>query len=192
MTSTTITELSQLDLTKSYTYADYLEWNIEERLELINGKVYMLHYPMRLHQKTLINLLKKFHRTLNNDCEMYFAPFDVRFPDQNGNIKTVVQPDLCVICDQEKLDDRGCLGAPDLVVEILSPGNSKREMKYKFELYQENGVAEYWVVRPEEKNIQIFVLENGRYIGLAPITEGDIAASTRFPDLRFSTETLFD
>lgn len=194
MTSTTITELSQLDLTKSYTYADYLMWHLKERVELIKGKIMaMSPAPARMHQKILRKINREFDLHFSeHKCEVYFAPFDVRFPDQNGNIKTVVQPDLCVICDQEKLDDRGCLGAPDLVVEILSPGNSKREMKYKFELYQENGVSEYWVVRPEEKNIQIFVLENGKYIGLAPITEGDMAASTRFPDLRFSTETLFD
>ena len=188
-----ITRLSQLDFNSTYSYEDYLTWDFEERVELINGKIVEIPYPMRLHQKALINIVRQFHHCLDtSSCEMYFAPFDVRFPNANGKIKTVVQPDLCVICDQEKLDDRGCLGAPDFVVEILSPGNSKREMKDKFELYQENGVAEYWVVRPEEKNIQIFVLENGKYIGLAPITEGDIAVSTRFPELRFSTETLFD
>lgn len=191
---TTITKLSQLDLNKSYTYADYLMWQLKERVELIKGKIMaMSPAPARMHQK----ILRKINRAFDSHfaehlCEVYFAPFDVRLPDEKGNIKTVVQPDLCVICDPSKLDDRGCLGAPDLVVEILSPGNSKREMKDKFELYQENGVAEYWVVRPEEKNIQIFLLEKGKYIGLAPITEGDMAASTRFPELRFSTETLFD
>ena len=191
---TTITKLSQLDLNKSYTYADYLMWQLKERVELIKGKIMaMSPAPARMHQK----ILRKINRAFDSHfaehlCEVYFAPFDVRFPDEKGNIKTVVQPDLCVICDPSKLDDRGCLGAPDLVVEILSPGNSKREMKDKFELYQENGVAEYWVVRPEEKNIQIFLLEKGKYIGLASITEGDMAASTRSPELRFSTETLFD
>ena len=169
-------------------------WQLKERVELIKGKIMaMSPAPARMHQK----ILRKINRAFDSHfaehlCEVYFAPFDVRFPDEKGNIKTVVQPDLCVICDPSKLDDRGCLGAPDLVVEILLPGNSKREMKDKFELYQENGVAEYWVVRPEEKNIQIFLLEKGKYIGLAPITEGDMAASTRFPELRFSTETLFD
>ena len=113
-------------------------------------------------------------------CELYVAPFDVRFPDENGNVRTVVQPDLCVICDPNKLDERGCLGAPDLVVEILSPGNSKREMKDKYELYQEYGVSEYWVVRPEERNIHIYVLENGRYIGIAPVVEDDVITSVRF------------
>ena len=191
---TTTTKLSQLDLNKSYTYADYLMWQLKERVELIKGKIMAISpAPARMHQK----ILRKINRAFDSHfaehlCEVYFAPLEVRVPDKKGNIKTVVQPDLCVICDPSKLDDRGCLGAPDLVVEILSPGNSKREMKDKFELYQENGVAEYWVVRPEEKNIQIFLLEKGKYIGLAPITEGDMAASTRFPELRFSTETLFD
>lgn len=189
-----ITRLDQLDQNGSYSYKDYLLWKLKERVEIIKGKIMaMSPAPNRLHQDISLKLTSKFLKVFPNDgCKLYVAPFDVRFPDENGNVKTVVQPDLCVICDPNKLDERGCLGAPDLVVEILSPGNSKREMKDKYELYQEQGVSEYWVVRPEERNIHIYVLENGRYIGIAPVVEDDVITSVRFPNLSFSTSGLYD
>ncbi len=189
-----ITRLDQLDQNGSYSYKDYLLWKLKERVEIIKGKIMaMSPAPNRLHQDISLKLTSKFLKVFPNDgCKLYVAPFDVRFPDENGNIRTVVQPDLCVICDPNKLDERGCLGAPDLVVEILSPGNSKREMKDKYELYQEYGVSEYWVVRPEERNIHIYVLENGRYIGIAPVVEDDVITSVKFPNLSFSTAGLYD
>ena len=149
--------------------------------------------PNRLHQRISMRLTLELAKVFNNQqCQMYVAPFDVRFPDSNGKIKTVVQPDLCVICDPNKLDEKGCIGAPDLIVEILSPGNSKREMKDKYELYQEQGVSEYWIVRPEEQHIQIYVLENGRYIGVQPVVEGDVVTSIKFPALSFDTSGLYE
>ena len=189
-----ITRLDQLDQNGSYSYKDYLLWKLKERVEIIKGKIMaMSPAPNRLHQDISLKLTSEFLKVFPNDgCKLYVAPFDVRFPDENGNVKTVVQPDLCVICDPNKLDERGCLGAPDLVVEILSPGNSKREMKDKYELYQEYGVSEYWVVRPEERNIHIYVLENGRYIGIAPVVEDDVITSVKFPNLSFSTTGLYD
>ena len=189
-----ITRLDQLDPKGSYSYADYLVWQLKERVEIIKGKIMaMSPAPNRLHQDISLKLTSEFLKVFPNDgCKLYVAPFDVRFPDKNGNIKTVVQPDLCVICDPNKLDERGCFGAPDLVVEILSPGNSKREMKDKYELYQEQGVSEYWVVRPEEQNIHIYVLKDGQYIGIAPVVEGDIITSIKFTTLSFSTVGLYD
>ncbi|QIW15922.1 restriction endonuclease [Pasteurellaceae bacterium RH1A] len=189
-----ITRLEQLDLNRSYSYADYLMWKLKERVEIIKGKIVaMSPAPTRLHQRISMKLTAYFVSVFDNhDCQLYAAPFDVRLPDQNGQIKNVVQPDLCVICDHSKLDDRGCIGAPDLVVEILSMGNSKREIKHKFELYQESGVSEYWVVNPSQEYIQIYVLENGRYIGIAPVSEGEIITSVRFPHLSFSTAKLYE
>lgn len=189
-----ITRLDQLDPKGSYSYADYLVWQLKERVEIIKGRIMaMSPAPNRLHQDISLKLTSEFLKVFPNDgCKLYVAPFDVRFPDKNGNIKTVVQPDLCIICDPNKLDERGCFGAPDLVVEILSPGNSKREMKDKYELYQEQGVSEYWVVRPEEQNIHIYVLKDGQYIGIAPVVEGDIITSIKFPTLSFSTVGLYD
>ncbi|MDG6275058.1 Uma2 family endonuclease [Glaesserella parasuis] len=189
-----ITSLSQLDLNGSYSYGDYLKWKFQERVEIIKGKIMaMSPAPNRLHQRISMKLTKAFLDVfVNHQCELYVAPFDVRFPDSNGKIKTVVQPDLCVICDSNKLDEKGCIGAPDLIVEILSPGNSKREMKDKYELYQEQGVSEYWIVRPEEQHIQIYVLENGRYIGVQPVVEGDVVTSIKFPALSFDTSGLYE
>src|SRR5215217_1614082 len=149
----TITDINQLDLEGTYTYADYLLWRFEERLELIKGKIFkMSPAPNRRHQTILGHLhlpIGSFFK--NHYCQVFLAPFDVRLPKKNqntsdGKIYTVVQPDLCIICDESKLDDRGCLGAPDLIVEILSPGNSRKEMDNKFELYEECGVREYWLV----------------------------------------------
>ncbi|MDG6324058.1 Uma2 family endonuclease [Glaesserella parasuis] len=189
-----ITSLSQLDLNGSYSYGDYLKWKFQERVEIIKGKIMaMSPAPNRLHQRISMKLTKAFLDVFDShQCELYVAPFDVRFPDSNGKIKTVVQPDLCVICDSNKLDEKGCIGAPDLIVEILSPGNSKREMKDKYELYQEQGVSEYWIVRPEEQHIQIYVLENGRYIGVQPVVEGDVVTSIKFPALSFDTSGLYE
>lgn len=189
-----ITSLSQLDLNGSYSYGDYLKWKFQERVEIIKGKIMaMSPAPNRLHQRISMKLTKAFLDVFDShQCELYVAPFDVRFPDNNGKIKTVVQPDLCVICDPNKLDEKGCIGAPDLIVEILSPGNSKREMKDKYELYQEQGVSEYWIVRPEEQHIQIYVLENGRYIGVQPVVEGDVVTSIKFPALSFDTSGLYE
>ncbi|MGY4675086.1 Uma2 family endonuclease [Ursidibacter arcticus] len=189
-----ITSLEQLDLNRSYSYSDYLLWQLKERVEIIKGKILaMSPAPNRLHQNISLKLTGHLLKVFPSDkCKLYVAPFDVRFPDENGNIKTVVQPDLCVICDPNKLDEQGCIGAPDLIIEILSPGNSKREMKDKYELYQEQGVSEYWVVRPEERNIHIYLLENGRYIGIAPVVEDEIITSVKFPALSFSTEGLYD
>lgn len=189
-----VTSLSQLDPNGSYTYADYLLWKFKERVEIIKGKIVaMSPAPSSQHQSISMKLTSKFLKNFENqECRLFAAPFDVRFLDQNGKVKTVVQPDLCVICDISKLDERGCVGAPDLVVEILSLGNTKREMKDKYELYQEQGVKEYWIVSPETRTIQIFVLENGKYIGIQPVAEDEPATSVVFPALSFSTEKLYE
>lgn len=194
-----ITNIKQLDLKGTYTYADYLLWHFKERVELIRGKILkMSPAPNRFHQEismTTTLMLAKFLK--NQPCKMYAAPFDVRLINfkestNDSQITTVVQPDLCVICDPNKLDDRGCIGAPDLIIEILSPGNSKREMDIKFDLYEENGVLEYWIVNPVEKNIYIYVLENNRFIGLKPLTESSTLVSPTFPKLKFAVKKIFD
>ena len=189
-----ITSLSQLDPNGSYTYADYLKWQFKEQIELIKGKIMtMSPAPTSLHQRISMKLTGQFLKFFDNrNCRLYAAPFDVRFPDEKGNMKTVVQPDLCVICDINKIDLKGCIGAPDLIVEILSPGNTKKEMKNKYELYQEQGVKEYWIVDSQNRNIYIFVLENGKYIGIQPVAEDEIATSVAFPALSFSTEKLYE
>lgn len=193
--ATVITDINQLDLNGTYSYADYLLWRFKERVELFKGKILkMSPAPNRKHQEItgalhieLGNLFK------NKSCKVYIAPFDVRIPIQSKRdeeIFTVVQPDLCIICDPNKLDDRGCVGAPDLVIETLSPGNSKKEMKHKFELYQEAGVREYWIVDPNQESVLINVLENGKYITQNPIVD-DVITSIIFPNVKIHTNDIF-
>ena len=129
---------------------------------------------------------------------MFFAPFDVALIDkkkstEDKEIFTIVQPDLCVICDEEKLaDGKKCVGAPDLVIEILSPGNSNKEMGIKFDLYEEAGVKEYWMVHPLDKMIQVYVLQNNKFIGLKPCIEGQVLKSTLFPELKIELSDIFE
>ena len=105
----------------------------------------------------------------------------------------MVQPDLCVVCDVAKLDQRGCVGAPDLIIEILSPGNTKKEMKEKFSLYEESGVREYWLVQPVDNTVLVYVLnEDGKFIGLQPFTEDEYISPTIFPDLSIDLMEVFE
>ena len=164
-----ITSLSQLDLTKSYTYADYLTWQLTDWVELIKGKIRpMSPAPRVVHQSISFNLNTSIGTALRGkSCRGFAAPFDVRLTTTSTNgdaqITTVVQPDICVVCDPAKLDEKGCVGAPDWIIEILSPGNLARDTKEKFDLYEENEVPEYWIVSPGEKSITVYVLQEGRY-----------------------------
>lgn len=191
-----ITNINQLDLNGTYSYADYLLWKFKERVELFKGKILkMSPAPNRKHQEVAgaiyLEVASLFKDKL---CKVYIAPFDVRIPKQNKEDKdvfTVVQPDLCIICDPNKLDDRGCIGAPDLVVEILSPGNSKKEMKSKFELYQEAEVREYWIVDPDRESVLINVLEDGIYDVKKPVVD-DYVNSHIFPNIHIHTDDIFN
>lgn len=193
-----ITNINQLDLTKTYSFADYLTWKFQERIELIKGKIFhMSPAPNRYHQRVSGNLHGIFWSLLKgHTCGLYSAPFDVRLinfkksTDEN-QILTVVQPDLCIVCDRSKLDDKGCIGSPDLVVEILSPGNTDREMGVKFDLYEENLVKEYWIIEPNDKTIFIYTLQNEKYIGLKPQIHLDIIKSPLFPDFNFEIAEIF-
>jgi Uma2 family endonuclease len=193
-----ITSFSQLDPEGVYTYADYLLWKFEERIELLRGRIAQMAAPNRSHQSISMRLSLLLGNVLwRGPCKVYAAPFDVRLTRinkaQNKEVTTVVQPDLCVICDPAKLDDRGCLGAPDLIVEILSPGNSRKEMKDKFEIYEENGVLEYWIVLPAYQTIQVFRLnEAGKYISLPPAASSDVLTTPIIPSLVVKVEEVFE
>ena len=185
-----IYNIEDLDVNKTYSYADYLLWRFKERVELFKGKIWaMSPAPSRFHQEISGFLFTQFaHIIQSTECKLYAAPFDVRLLNkkkstEDKEVYTVVQPDLCAICDRSKLDDLGCIGAPDLVVEILSPGNSKKEMDIKFDLYQEAGVREYWIVQPSEKTIFMYVLENEKFIGLKPFTAGQFIEGRCLPGL---------
>jgi Uma2 family endonuclease len=176
-----ITELSQLDLNKTYSYFDYLTWKFQERVELYKGKIFeMSPAPSSRHQRLSADIGFNLQTYLKGKpCQMFYAPFDVRLK-KNSNDKeniTVVQPDICIICDATKIDERGCNGAPELIVEILSPGNSKKEMKLKFELYEEAGVLEYWIIDPEKEMVLQYVLENGVFTNHRPLISDDVLTS---------------
>jgi Uma2 family endonuclease len=198
---TKITQLSQLDLTASYSYTDYLTWQLNEAVELIKGKIQLMApAPNVKHQRLSIYLSSHlFYYVENKACQVFSAPFDVRLYDRtksllaNKEITTVVQPDICVICDNSKLDEQGCNGAPDWIIEILSKGNSKKEVKIKHALYAESGVKEYWLVFPYEEVISQFVLngDTGQYQLTNSYAGDDMAVPDLFPDLAIDLSTLF-
>jgi len=168
-----VTDFNQLDLTKQYTYADYLTWTFDDRVELFKGWVKkMSPAPNMSHQRISWNLSGELAYYLKaNSCAAFSAPFDVRLigkskskkAKDNHAVYTVVQPDICIICDQSKLDERGCIGAPDWIIEIVSPGNTKKEIDDKYFLYEENGVREYWIIQLTDETLTVFDLKNAKY-----------------------------
>lgn len=191
-----ISEYGQLDLGKTYTYLQYLTWKFEDRVELIKGKIFkMSPAPSKIHQLVLGELHVIFHDTFKkHKCIVFFAPFDVRLPlYKNGETNTVVQPDLCVVCDESKLDDKGCNSVPDIIVEVLSPSNSKHDLQVKFDLYEEVKVPEYWIVNPQEKLVTVYYLENDKYVGSKPfIDDQQIIESKHLPALKVSVGAIFE
>lgn len=179
-----------------YTYSDYLKWDYEEIVELIKGKIFKkAAAPSRRHQDvsmTLSRILGNY--LLGQKCKIYAAPFDVRLskdPDYKI-IDSVVQPDISVIRDQSKLDEKGCLGAPDLIIEILLPSNSQVELQNKYDLYQEHGIKEYWIIHPVENTLQINVLINGVYQPSRLFTTGQKVRSTVLPGFELDLVEIFE
>ncbi|EHQ89354.1 Uma2 family endonuclease [Desulfosporosinus youngiae] len=156
---------------RKFTYQDYLTWSEEEQWELINGIPYnMTPAPSTQHQKIVTVLIAQFYNALKDSpCQVFAAPFDVRLPEQQGkssdDIFTVVQPDLAIICDRNKLDNRGCVGSPDLIIEVTSPSSLRKDIKDKFYLYEKAGVNQYWIIYPEQKTVVVFALDKkeGRF-----------------------------
>ncbi|MBS9522580.1 Uma2 family endonuclease [Litoribacter alkaliphilus] len=179
-----------------YSYADYLTWEIDGMVELIKGRVFkQVAAPRRKHQEIVLlvgsKLLTLFEHRI---CKVFVAPFDVRLPStspKDEKIFTVVQPDICVVCDPAKLDDAGCVGAPDLIVEVLAPGNNKKELKYKYEVYQESGVKEYWIIQPEMENLMVYTLKQGEYVASRLFTRGDVVKSSCIKGIELDLEEVF-
>ena len=147
-----------------YTYSDYLEWDDDQRWELVDGVPFLMSAPSTRHQELCSNLHGQLFNLLKGkQCKVFFAPFDVRLNADTFD-NTVVQPDIIVICDRAKLDKAGCKGAPDFVIEILSPSTSSRDRHLKFDLYRKVGVREYWVIEPDENILSAHILSNEDYI----------------------------
>lgn len=190
-------EFSDLDLDKTYSYSDYLKWELEERLELIKGKIFkMTPAPSSFHQTVSGNIYGTIWNFLKGKpCMVFAAPFDVRLAriKNEQEILTVVQPDICVVCDKSKIDEKGCLGAPDIVVEILSPGNNKKELRNKFEVYEEAEVQEYWIVHPTEMTFTRYILdENKRYQPTRLLVGGDQVTTSVLPGFVLKLDEVFE
>jgi Uma2 family endonuclease len=165
-----ITKLDQLNEDSfEYSYSDYMTWQFQERVEIIMGRIFPMSAPNTPHQSLSRELTVAFYPYfLEKTCTYFAAPIDVRLPvgKQGNTFKTVVQPDLCVICDQSKIVTQGIVGAPDLVVEILSPCNRQIEMLEKFEAYQASLVREYWIIHSEEQWMLQYVLNEKKLFEL--------------------------
>ena len=151
-----------------HTYGDYASWSDEMRHELIDGVAYAMGpAPTRLYQAVTGEVFRQIANALGGSpCRPYIAPFDVRLPkaaEPDDEIDTVVQPDISVICDQSKLDERGCRGAPDWIVEVLSPGTAGHDQIVKRALYERVGVREFWLIHPVDNVLTIYLLKNGAY-----------------------------
>ena len=180
-----------------FTYGDYITWSDDERWELIDGYAYnMSPAPSRRHQQISRELEIAIGVFLaEKPCEIYDAPFDVRLPETDEadeDIFTVVQPDIVVICDEKKLDEKGCRGAPDLIIEILSPATSSKDMKIKLALYERHGVKEYWVVHPTDNIVMVFKLDKTKMYGKPDVyTEADKITTPILKGLEIDLELVF-
>lgn len=192
-----ITSLQQLDLDKTYTYSDYLSWRLQEYVELLKGKIFKMAAPSIKHQRVSSRLHTLIgHHLWKKPCEIFHAPIDVRLITMNVNqqpIETVVQPDLCVVCDPSMLDKKVCNGAPNLIIEILSPGNTKKEMKPKHAIYEEAGVQEYWLVHPLDNTILQYVLHSdGKYHAFRILTDDDVITTPILAGLVIQLADIFE
>jgi len=174
-----MTALPHLKEKERFTYTDYLTWSDDERWELIDGVAYcMSPAPGVRHQELSGELFRQLANYLKGKiCKPFSAPFDIRLSERPGltdeKIETVVQPDIVVVCDRSKLDDKGCKGAPDLVIEILSPSTGGKDLTVKYDLYERHGVKEYWIIHPAERTLLVYKLcETGKY-GVADRYAGD-------------------
>ena len=189
-------EEASLSYDGHYTYAEYLKFEYDHMVELIRGKIFkMTPAPASYHQDICGEIFTYFKNYLKGkSCKIYIASFDVVLPVQNEKkhtATTVVQPDLSIICDLDKIDAAGCTGAPDLIIEILSPSTSKKDLNDKYSIYEESGVLEYWIVMPNEKLVEVFYLEAGKYNRIKVYTSDEIIEPILFSDLEIDLVEVF-
>jgi len=180
-----------------FTYGLYKNWPEDERWEIINGVPYnMSPGPRRVHQKISGALFNKIYNFLDkHDCEVYDAPFDVRLPDYDeadDDVLTVVQPDILVVCDEKKLDDAGCRGAPDFIIEILSPSTASKDQIEKVALYEKHGVKEYWIVHPTDKILTVRLLDETKKYQVPLIYDSEkVVEVNSLPGLKINLKEVF-
>lgn len=191
-----IQTLNELDLSGTYSYASYIRWKFEERVELIKGKVFLMGAPATKHQVCIGIVFGELYQFLKGKpCKAFVSPFDVRFPGKSlmdQEVFTVLQPDICVVCDDRKIDARGCIGAPDIVVEVLSPGNNRKDLNFKFKVYEESGVREYLVIDPGRRSLLKYVLnDNGVFVARKHDKVAGFFTSDVLPGFCLNIEELF-
>jgi Uma2 family endonuclease len=189
------------DTQRHFTYADYKDWELDEgeRYELLEGVPYAMSAPSDYHQAILGYMSNKIYNFLEGKpCKVRVAPYDVRLfykeTDDGEDLEeddTVVQPDIVVICDEKKRGKEGGRGAPDMVIEIMSPSNTTSEMLKKYKLYQRAGVREFWVIYPEEKELETYYFDNGLAEDGENITEGKVPVAI-LPGLELDVEAIFN
>jgi len=190
--ATEITDINQLDLNRSYSYADYISWRFQERVEIIMGKIFkMSPAPTSVHQKIVSEMHGALHHFLKGKrCQVFPSPFDVILT-VNG-LESVVQPDVTVVSDPVKIVVEGCKGAPDLAVEVLSRSSVTKDLHEKYELYEKAGVTEYWLANPADRSLIIFSLQaNGKYAASKPLIAGDVAISNVLAGFSIPVDDLF-
>ena len=179
-----------------YTFADYLTWDEADHIELIYGYPYMMSSPSTEHQLVSGELFAQLHTYLaDKKCRVIAAPYAVRLfeeaSDRPEDVNTVVEPDLVVICDPSKMDRRGCKGAPDLVIEILSPSSRRHDRIVKLDLYQRAGVREYWVVNPEDRTVQVMLLKDSYLLPVEDYGREDMAKVNILEDCTIDLSKVF-
>ena len=189
-----------LDLNRPYTFADYLTWTDNQMLELLHGFIRQMPEEKVKHAVVLSrarDYIDDYMEKNTSGCQVFYAPFDVRFPKNpvqtaDHQISTVLHPDICVVFDASKIDERGCLGAPDVVIEIESAVSQLYDWNRKHSIYEAGGVKEYWVISSGEEGITVFQLQNNGTYGIGAVYEGNMQASSQLlQGLSMNTETLF-
>ncbi|MBK8517480.1 MAG: Uma2 family endonuclease [Saprospiraceae bacterium] len=186
-----------IDYNKVYTYGDYLKLEIEEMVEIIRGKIFrMSPAPKVNHQAISRNIVSNLYLALKGKaCQVYHAPIDIVLPIENkkrNKSTTVVQPDICVICNPKIIEEKAVFGTPDFVIEIIAGKNVKKDTQIKFSVYEEAGVGEYWIVFADMRFVEVFLLENGKFQRLNTFSEDDMVPVKTIPGLEISIDDIFD
>ena len=175
-----------------FTYADYEHWDDGNRYELIDGVAYMMSAPSTAHQSILGELYRQLANYLKGkSCRVFLAPYDVCLTGLGDEDNTVVQPDVLIVCDESKIDNKRCNGAPDMTIEILSPSTSKRDLLTKLVKYQKAGVREYWIVDPDSEIVNVHILKDGHYV-ISSYENGDIIAVSILDDCNIVLSEVFE
>ncbi len=186
-----------IDYNKVYTYGDYLKLEIDEMVEIIRGKIFRMSPAPRINHQTINgNIYYRLRQQLAGEtCMIFNAPVDIVLPIDNkkrNKSTTIVQPDICVICDASIIEDKAVFGVPDFVIEIVAGKDVKRDAQYKYSVYEEAGVGEYWIVFGEMRFVEVFILENGKYQRLNAFSEDDIIPVKTLPGLSISIDDIFE